>query len=124
MSAPVGTLQVVPDIDTEKEEKKPVVKSSQQQSSAKKLTSSDVKLSTAPVHSHSPNPRVDSPQQALLMSQRVALVRRRGQSALHPPIQQMSSDAQPLTSAELLAHRQLLHVQRIDANTYPMTNRQ
>ena len=123
MSAPLGTLQIVPDIDDEKKEKKPtiVVKPPHiQSSSAKKLTSSEVKLSTAALQSQSP--RGESPQ-VLMMSPRVAMVRRRGHSALTPPIQQMSSDAQPLTSAELLAHRQLLRVQRLDEGPWSVANR-
>lgn len=127
MSAPIGTLQVVPDIDTEPEDKKPPTKQTSQQqhqqqpstSNVKRITPSEVKITTAAL-SHSP--RVDSPQ-LLMMSPRVAMVRRRGQPALHPPIQQMSSDAQPLTSAELLAHRQLLRVQRMDAASWTPQNR-
>lgn len=118
MSAPIGTLQVVPDIDTETEDKKLVIpkqasSQSLSQTSAKKITPTEVKVITSVL---SPTQRVDSPQ-LLMMSPRVAMVRRRGQPALHPPIQQMSSDAQPLTSAELLAHRQLLRVQRMDVGS-------
>ncbi|XP_052811931.1 uncharacterized protein LOC128239352 [Mya arenaria] len=107
MNAPVGTLQVVPDIDDQSEEKKSLPTKQQLQSSTSKILSSiEVKIAPAPPQP----PHVQSPQ-VMMMSPRVAAVRRRGQPGLHPPIQQMSSDAQPVSSAELLAHRQSM-VQR------------
>ncbi|XP_045197175.2 uncharacterized protein LOC123551933 [Mercenaria mercenaria] len=108
MSAPVGTLQVVPDIDDDKEEKKEPTPSSKpththpqlQLQAAKRLADTEFKVSQGQM------------TPVLMMSPRIALARRRGQPSLQPPIQQMNVDAQPLSQAEIQAHRQIMHVQR------------
>ena len=111
MNAPIGTLQVVPDIDNQPEEKTTQpTKQQLQTNTAKILSSLEVKVAPTP----NPPPQLESTP-VLMMSSRIPnMVRRRGQPELNTPIQQMSSDAQPLSNAEILAHRQLLRVQRQD----------
>lgn len=110
MSAPVGTLQVVPDIDEleeDKDDKKESAPSPNavhrhllQLQAAKRLVDTEFKASQGQM------------TPVLMMSPRMALARRRGQAGLQPPIQQMHVDAQPLSQAEIQAHRQIMHVQR------------
>jgi hypothetical protein len=115
MSAPVGTLQVVPDLDEvnddkdEKKESTPASNSASNSSqrhlqlqlqAAKRLVDTEFQVSQGQM------------TPVLMMSPRVALARRRGQAGLQPPIQQMNVDAQPLSQAEIQAHRQIMHVQR------------
>ncbi|KAL4232588.1 Serine/threonine-protein kinase 40 [Mactra antiquata] len=116
MSAPVGSLQVVPEMESESGDKNestpPTTKSIPHPpltvQAVKRLAEGDMKVTTGEA----------SP--VIMMSPRVALIRRRGQPILQPPIQQVNSDAQPLSAAELQAHRQILRVQRVlssQANT-------
>lgn len=108
MSAPIGTLQVVPDIDNESDDKKdssPPCKPAHphpqlQLQAAKRLVEAEIKVSQSQI------PPV------IVMSPRISLARRRAHPGLHPPIQQINVDAQPLSPAEIQAHRQIMHVQR------------
>lgn len=111
MSAPTGYLQVVPDIDDQDEQNKPSSSSKQTQQqlqTGKRGLEADIKAIE-------PKVRITQSSDAtpvLVLSPHVALARRRGQPALNPPIQQVSTDAQPLSAAEIQAHRQIMHVQR------------
>ena len=97
MSTPVGSLQVVPDIDDEKESEKDQSVPTKQ-SIPVKVPENEKKVVLSEVV-HAPVVLCPSPHRLI--------GRRRQQQALHPPIRQMSSDAEPLTAAELQAHRQV-----------------
>lgn len=99
--APIGTLQVVPDIDDKKDTKE-ISKSHNHHPATKSTAEIEVKLAA---HSDA----------LIVMSPCNNPSRRQIQAALPPPIQQASSDAQPLSAAEIQAHRQLLHVPRQDS---------
>lgn len=116
MSAPVGTLQVVPDIDEDAD------------SDDATVPNVNTKSLSVPHTSH-PNVRKVNeivPTDALAPSHGHSLTRassvvtqptvvgngRRRSVVLPPPIRQMNSDAQPLTAAELTAHRQMMQAPR------------